>query len=110
MWAALPDAQFSVTEQFASGNLSSTQWRMTGTFSGDRRFINLEPTGAWIDITGCDITEVRDGQIVSNTAYLNGAEMARQLGVLPPEGSLPDRAMTGAFNLKTKALRRFRDR
>ena len=28
--------------------------------------------------------------------------MARQLGALPPDGSLPDRAMLGALNLVTR--------
>ena len=29
---------------------------------------------------------VRDGKLVSNYAYTNGTEIARQLGALPPAG------------------------
>ena len=33
---------------------------------------------------GFDLLTVADEKIVGNQAYLNGAEMARQLGALPP--------------------------
>jgi hypothetical protein len=52
------------------------------------------------------VLTVRDGKIQHNDAYMNGAQMARQLGALPPQGSLPERAMTGALNLRTRAARR----
>ena len=41
---------------------------------------------------------------------MNGAEMARQLGALPPAGSGAEKAMTAALNAKTKALARLRGR
>ena len=33
---------------------------------------------------------IRDGRIQRNDAYMNGAELARQLGALPPAGSPPN--------------------
>ncbi len=39
---------------------------------------------------------------------MNGAQMAQQLGALPPAGSLPERAMLAALNLKTRAARALR--
>jgi hypothetical protein len=78
---------------------------MTGTFSGDAKFEGAVATGAEIDITGCDVLTVRDGKIVHNDAYLNGMQMARQLGVFPPQGSGQERAMIGAANLKTRVAR-----
>jgi hypothetical protein len=41
---------------------------------------------------------------------MNAADMARQLGALPPQGSLPEKAMTGALNLKTRLLGYLRSR
>jgi predicted ester cyclase len=110
LWGAFPDAELSVVEQYASGERATTRWRMAGTFSGAGRFLNLEPNGAAIDIEGCDVTEVQNGQIVANHAYMNGAELARQLGVLPTEGSLQDRAITGLVNSRTMAARWLRER
>jgi hypothetical protein len=34
--------------------------------------------------------------------------MARQLGALPPAGSLPEKALTGVLNLKTRLTARFK--
>ena len=79
---------------------------MTGTFTGDAKFEGAIATGAKIDITGCDVLTVRDGKIVHNDAYMNGMQMARQLGVLPPQGSGQERAMIGAVNVKTRLARR----
>ena len=46
---------------------------------------------------------VRGGKIVRNDAYMNGAEMARQLGALPPAGSAAEKAMTRRCStLKTR--------
>ena len=41
---------------------------------------------------------------------MDGATFARQVGLLPPLGSALDRAMTGAFNLKTRAVGALRHR
>ena len=49
---------------------------------------------------------VRDGRIARNDAYMNGAELARQLGALPPQGSATEERMATAFNLTTRVKRR----
>ena len=61
----------------------------------------MNPNGASIAIKGCDMLTIRDGKIVENHAYLNGTEMARQLGAMPPAGSAAEKGMVGAFNAKT---------
>jgi hypothetical protein len=48
---------------------------------------------------------VRDGLIVDNRAYMNGTEMSRQLGVMPPRGSGRERAMLEGINLTTRLSR-----
>ena len=42
---------------------------------------------------------------MGNTAYYDGASFARQVGMLPAEGSGAERAMKGAFNAVTKMRR-----
>jgi hypothetical protein len=54
---------------------------------------------------GCDMVTVRDGLIVDNRAYMNAAEMARQLGAMPPRGSGRERAMLEGINLTTRLSR-----
>jgi hypothetical protein len=68
----------------------------------------VAPTGTSIDLEGFDLVTVRDGKIVSNHAYVNGMEMARQMGVMPPAGSAAERAMLAAANARTAARDRIR--
>jgi predicted ester cyclase len=108
LFAAFPDWRFEVLDVLASGEKAAVRWHATGTFDGSARFQGLIPNGKSIDVEGCDVLTVRAGRVVRNDAYLNGAEMARQLGALPPEGSLPERALTVLLNLGTLARARLK--
>jgi predicted ester cyclase len=108
LFAAFPDFSFEILDIVETGEKAAVHWHATGGFDGAGRFEGLDPNGARIDLQGCDVLTVRNGLIVHNDAYMNGAEMARQLGALPPAGSLPEKAMTGLLNLKTRAAARFR--
>ena len=102
LFAAFPDYRFEILDVVAEGDKAAVRWHATGTFDGPTSFEGMLPTGAKVDVTGCDMVTVRDGRIQRNEAYMNGAEMARQLGALPAQGSAAERAMTGALNLKTR--------
>jgi predicted ester cyclase len=104
LFAAFPDFAFEVLEVVADDTKAAVRWRSRGSFTGDATFEGLRANGAELDIEGFDLLTVEDDKIVSNEAYLNGAEMARQLGALPPQGSAPEKAMTGLLNLKTRAM------
>ena len=111
LFDAFPDFEFEILEFAASGKLAACRWRVTGTFLGPGRFQGLVPNGKAIAIEGCDMLRVEEGLIVENNAYLNGQQMAEQLGVLPPLESPPGKAMLGAINAKTSltsAVRRMR--
>jgi hypothetical protein len=47
---------------------------------------------------------------VGITAYFDGASFARQIRMLPPDGSGVDKAMKGAFNTVTKLRRAVAER
>jgi steroid delta-isomerase-like uncharacterized protein len=110
LFTAFPDFSFEIIEVMATGEKAAVRWHATGTFDGSARFEGLDPNGARVDLEGCDVLTVREGRIVRNDAYMNGAEMMRQLGALPPAGSAPEKTMTAALNLKTRLLRRLRGR
>jgi hypothetical protein len=63
-----------------------------------------------VELRGVDFFEVEDGLLRRNTVFYDGASFARQIGMLPREGSLADRAMLRLFNLKTRLVRPFRKR
>jgi predicted ester cyclase len=102
LFRAFPDFRFEILELVAEGERAAVRWRATGTFNGNTRFEGMDPTGAKVDITGFDLLTIRGGRINHNDAYMNGAQMAQQLGALPPTGSLQEKAMLGALNLRTR--------
>lgn len=113
LFAAFPDWRFEVLQLTGSGDTAAARWRIEATFAGPGRFNGVAPTGSRVTLEGCDVFRVEDELIVENNAYVNGMELAQQLGLLPPSGSAAERAMTGAFNAKTAAagaLRKLRDR
>ena len=110
LFRAFPDFAFEIVEIVAEGEKAAVRWRAQGTFSGDRSFEGLEPNGASIAVQGCDVLTVREGRIQHNDAYMNGAEMMRQLGALPPQGSAAEKATLAALNLKTRLLAALRSR
>jgi steroid delta-isomerase-like uncharacterized protein len=79
------------------------QWRASGTTSG-RPFQALQPPpGRTIDLRGCDVFRLdADGRVIENTIYFDGAEFARQLGMLPARDSAVDRATVAAFNATSR--------
>lgn len=111
--AAIPDLSFEVLSITAQKERAAVRWVARGTFDGTGKFEGLSPNGASVVLEGFDLLTVVDGEIVENHGYLNGADLARQLGAIPPQGSLAERGMTGALNAKTAAasmLGRLRDR
>jgi steroid delta-isomerase-like uncharacterized protein len=112
LFAAIPDFSMSVADMVAYGEKAAVRWTATGTFTGPARFEGLAPTGASVAMEGLDLLTIRDGKIQENHAYTNATELARQLGAMPPAGSMGERAMLGAVNARTAAvaqLKRLRD-
>jgi len=105
LFAAFPDFRFKVESVTVDGDHAAVHWSATGTFNGTGTFEGMVPNGATVDTSGIDLLEVKDGKLVELWAYLNGMDLARQLGALPPQGSAPERAMFGALNLKTRIAR-----
>jgi steroid delta-isomerase-like uncharacterized protein len=109
MFAAMPDARTTVTRLVAGEQSCAVEWRLEGTFDG-APYMGIEPTGKHVELRGLDLLELEDGELVSTTAYFDGAGFARQIGLLPPDGSSADRAMKSAFNALTKARRALAER
>jgi steroid delta-isomerase-like uncharacterized protein len=109
MFAAMPDARTTVTRLIAGEQSCAVEWRIEGTFDGGP-YMGIEPTGKHVEVRGLDLFELEDGELVSNTGYFDGAAFARQIGMLPPDGSGADRAMKSAFNAVTKLRRAVAER
>lgn len=102
LFAAVPDMEFTIDRILSKGNDVLVQWRAGGTFSGGP-LMGIEATGRRIELRGLDWLEVKGELVTRNTAFADGAALARGMGLLPPQGSAAEKAMFSAFNALTKA-------
>jgi predicted ester cyclase len=95
LFAAAPDWRIEIENVLDDGDRQAVvQWRGSGTFDGEP-FQGIAPTGRRIELRGVDAVRFdADGKVEENTIYYDGAEFARQVGMLPPRGSGAYRAMS----------------
>jgi steroid delta-isomerase-like uncharacterized protein len=109
LFAAVPDARITITRLIAGEQNCAVEWRIEGTFDG-AAYMGIEPTGTHVEVRGFDLFELEDGDIASNTGYFDANSFARQIGMLPADGSGADRAMKSAFNAVTRVRRAVAER
>ena len=81
-------------------------YRMTATMRGGWEAAGLAATGARIELVGVDDWTFRDGLLSRFTSHYDGLGLARQLGVLPPVGSVGDRLLARLQHLQARVQRR----
>jgi steroid delta-isomerase-like uncharacterized protein len=108
---AVPDWRIEIENSFDDGDRQAVvQWRGSGTLTGEP-FMGIEPNGRRIEFRGIDVFRFgEDGKVATNTIYYDGAEFARQIGMLPPRDSALDRGMLAAFNAGTRLKQRLKRR
>ena len=102
LFAAFPDLDFEVVDTTTYRDRCAVRWRAHGTFAGPGRFQGFVANGAKVVIEGCDVMTVANDLIVSNEAYMNTGDVARQLGLLPPIGSTAELRLTRLQNARTR--------
>lgn len=108
VFGALPDFHMEVCEIAEQDEHVFARWRLTGTHTGGA-FQGIEATGKPIALDGIDHVVVRDGKIVSNHIVFDQMSFARQIGLMPTDGSGADRALKAAFNAKTMLEKKIRE-
>jgi glyoxylase-like metal-dependent hydrolase (beta-lactamase superfamily II)/predicted ester cyclase len=99
---AFPDLRFELVSTTTEEERCGAQWKLTGTLVGPGSFNGLAPTGHPVVLEGFDLLTVRGGLIQSNDAFTDSMTLARQIGMMPPQGSTAEQRMMGAFNVKTR--------
>ncbi len=92
---------FEILNQLDSGPL-----RAMWTDATVERF----PAGTVHGADGMDHFVIRDGTIATTCVVFDQMQFARQIGMLPADGSPDDRATKAALNAKTRLLGRLRAR
>ena len=106
LFAAFPDFSLEVLECTTARQRTAVRWRARGTFAGPGEFEGFAPTGARIELEGCDVLTVSDDLIRHNDAYLDSGSIARQLGLLPATGSKAESRLRRLTNLRTRLAAR----
>lgn len=106
-FAALPDWHLRIVSIVEQGEDVFVHWHLTGTHTG-AAFMGIEATGRAIALDGIDHFVLRDGVVVTNFVVFDQMQFARQIGLLPHDGSRADRAVKAAFNARTRLVRRLR--
>jgi steroid delta-isomerase-like uncharacterized protein len=96
--AGFPDLRFELIRAAHGDDFTAGEWRSVMTHLGS--FEGLAPTGRVVESSGVDVATLDDaGRIVRLDSYYDGAEIMRDLGLLPARGSRVERALVRAASL-----------
>lgn len=98
LFAAVPDLTMTM-EAMAENDEGQVfvRWRLAGHHTG-ADYEGLAATGAQVDLDGVDQFTVVDGRITSNFVIFDQMQFARQIGLLPADGSRLEVGLRYAFN------------
>jgi steroid delta-isomerase-like uncharacterized protein len=102
VWRAMPDLRFEPgDEPFLSPDAPKAvlYWKATGTFTGALEPPGFAPTGARAEFDGFDLHEYRDGRVSRLRIVFDMADISRQVGLLPKQGSGFEKAGASAQRL-----------
>ena len=110
-WRAFPD--FSVAAVggplvASDGARAAFWWSSRMTNAGPIDPPGIPATGKVVEYEGADFHEYRDGKVARLRVLFDMADVSRQLGLLPGRGSLGERAMVLAQQLRARARIRTR--
>jgi glyoxylase-like metal-dependent hydrolase (beta-lactamase superfamily II)/predicted ester cyclase len=98
LFGAVPDFDLQVQDMVVDKGRAAVRWRATGTFCGETPFKGLVPNGARLELEGCDVLQIEDDLIVANDAFSDSMAFARQIGMMPAEGSPAEARAFKMFN------------
>ena len=99
-FAAIPDFHMEVKTIVEEGDDVFVHWHLTGTHEGS--LMGIEPTHKHLEVDGMDHFVFEDGNVVSNFVVFDQMQYARQLGMLPNDGTAPDKALETRIQPRTK--------
>ena len=98
LFGAVPDFDLQVDDMVVDKGRAAVRWHATGTFCGETPFKGIQPNGARIALEGCDVLQIEDDLIVANDAFSDSMAFARQIGMMPAEGSGAEQRAFAMFN------------
>jgi steroid delta-isomerase-like uncharacterized protein len=111
VWRGMPDLRFEMVEGpflHRSEPVATFCWKGAGTFTGPLDPPGFAPTGARIEFDGFDLQEYREGRVCRLRIVTDMLDVARKLGLMPPEGSRAEKAGAAAQRLGVRVRDRLR--
>jgi steroid delta-isomerase-like uncharacterized protein len=98
---AFADLQFELVRAAHGEDFTAGEWRSRMTHTGI--FEGLAPTGRVVESAGVDVATLDGaGRIRHLTSYYDGAEIMRDLGLLPDRGSRTEGTLVRAASALTR--------
>lgn len=110
-WRAFPDLEFSlIGEPFVSldRRRGAALWHGKATNTGPLDPPGFAPTGAVVEMSGCDVHAFRGGLLARVVTTTDVTSVARQIGAAPPPNSFGERLGVRMQQLAAHRLRRKR--
>lgn len=102
--AAFPDLHFELDRAAHGEGFTAAEWRSRMTHLGELE--GLAPTGRIVESAGVDVASVDGaGRITHLVSYYDGAQILRDLGLLPARGSRAERALARLASLSAPLRR-----
>lgn len=96
--AGFPDLRFELVRAAHGEDFTAGEWRSSMTHLG--YFEGIAPTGRVVESGGVDVATLDEAGLVARLdSYYDGAEIMRDLGLLPARGSRVERALVRAASL-----------
>lgn len=105
---AFPEMELEVVSILDADDRVAVEWRCHGTFTG-APYQGFHATGKSVNFRGCSFIRNRDGLVAEVMIYMDAMTWSRQIGALPAEGALGDKAMVTAFNAQTDLVTAIRE-
>ncbi len=103
--AAFGDLEFELVRAAHGDDFTTGEWRSRMTHNGT--FEGLAPTGRTVESAGVDVATLdAEGRIRHLASYYDGAEIMRDLGLLPDRSSRTERALIRAASALSSVRRR----
>ncbi|HTM43579.1 MAG TPA: ester cyclase, partial [Polyangiaceae bacterium] len=90
MWKGFSDIHLNMDEVWGAGDYTFVRGHMTGTNDGDMPMMKLKKTGKKVDVAFGEVAQWDNGKLKTIYFFMDGMDMAGQLGLLaPPPAAAP---------------------
>jgi len=81
--SAFPDAEVTIEDQLAEGDMVTTRWTGRGTHQGD--LMGVPPSGNRVEVPGITISRIEGGKVAEEWEVYDALGMMQAIGAVPEQ-------------------------